>query len=325
MSTLKLENYKSDHLPVIKRVIGEELKGLELLHNNPPLVLDEVVEAIINMQGRLIVSGMGKSGHIAKKIAASFSSTGTAALYIHPGEASHGDLGMITEQDVVLLMSNSGETHELYDIINYCKRFKIPIIAMTMKPSSTLATAADYAIIIPKSAEASIVDAPTTSALMMLCIGDALMVAVHEAKGFTKEHYKLFHPGGKIGKNLLKVADLMHKEPSLPTVNVDSPMSDILLTMTGKGFGCAAVLDGENKLVGVITDGDLRRHMNEDIIRLTASSVMTATPKDISPQAFATEALAIMNSDGITSLLVTEQDKLVGIIHIHDLLRVGIS
>jgi arabinose-5-phosphate isomerase len=325
MPRLQAKNFQHNHLPVIKRVIGEELKGLELLHDNPPLVLSEIVEVIKTLEGRLIVSGMGKSGHIAKKIAASFSSTGTAALYIHPGEASHGDLGMITEKDVVLLMSNSGETKELYDIINYCKRFAIPIIAMTMKAASTLAKAADYPIIIPTCTEASIVDAPTTSALMMLAIGDALMVAVHEAKGFTKEHFKLFHPGGKIGMNLLKVEDLMHKEHKVPVVHNTTPMSEILLTMTGKGFGCAAVLDENNKLIGVVTDGDLRRHMNEDIIKLSANDVMSLNPKTVNATTLATEALSIMNSASITSLLVAEEGRLVGIIHIHDLLRAGIS
>jgi arabinose-5-phosphate isomerase len=322
----KLQTYAhTPHLNVAKRVITEELQGLQLLANTLPEFIEDIIELIKNLQGRLIFSGMGKSGHIAKKIASSFASTGTAALYIHPGEASHGDLGMITEKDIVFLMSNSGETSELFDMISYCKRFDIPIIAITMKSNSTLAKAATYAIILPVCPEASIVDAPTTSTLMMLALGDALMVAVHEAKGFTKEHFKIFHPGGKIGKNLLKVHDLMHKDKQLPMVKVDTPMSEVLLTMTGKGFGCVAVLNNQNTLVGIITDGDLRRHMNDNIIKLLAQDVMTLNPKTIESSALATEALAHMNNDQITILFVMEEGIVVGIIHIHDLLRAGIS
>ncbi len=325
MVALKITDSKNNHLDVIKKVLSDEIKGLELLQQNPPIVLNDIVELITKLEGRLIISGIGKSGHIAKKIAASFSSTGTAALYIHPSEASHGDLGMITEKDLVLLLSNSGETQELFDTINYCKRFSIPIIAMTMKPDSTLAKASDYPIIIPKVNEASIVDAPTTSAIMMLALGDAMMVAVHEAKGFTKELFKLYHPGGKIGKNLLKVSDLMHVKEKLPLIYAEAPMSEVLLVMTGKGFGCAVVVDKEGNLLGLITDGDLRRHMSDDLISLSVNDIMTPAPRTVTSSSFALEALAIMNTISITSLVVVDDKKPIGIIHIHDLLRSGIS
>lgn len=306
-------------------VINQEKESLELLSNNMPEDFEAVVSLLYNTKGRFIVSGIGKSGYIANKIAASVASTGTHAFYVHPSEASHGDLGMISKDDVVMLLSASGGTKELSDIINYCKRYGIPLIGMTMKEESILAESADYLLNIPKVTEASSIAAPTSSAIMMLALGDALMVSLYEAKGFSKEDFKLLHPGGKIGANLLKVKDLMHVGDTLPSVTEDTPMSDVLITMTSKGFGTTAVIDSKDHLAGIITDGDLRRHMQDDLVNLTAKEVMSKGPKKASPNLLAIEALKIMNDKAITSLLVEENNRLCGIIHIHDLIRAGVG
>lgn len=308
-----------------KKVIENEIAGLKQLVNNLPHDFSKVVDLIIQNKGRLILTGIGKSGYIANKIAASFASTGTPANFIHPSEASHGDLGMIHKDDVVMLLSNSGETKEITDIISYCKRFHIPMIGITMKTSSMLAGAVDYLLNIPEIEEASALSAPTTSALLMLALGDALMVSVYESKGFTKDDYKLLHPGGKIGANLKKVKDLMHIGESLPIVEDSTPMSEVLITMTRKGFGIAAIVNPQHNLLGIITDGDLRRHMGENIVSMLAGNIMTSSPKTTHPLMMCIEALAIMNENSITSLLVIDEKKLVGIIHIHDILRAGIG
>jgi len=308
-----------------KKVIENELDGLKALIEHFPKDFEKVVDLILKTKGRLVISGIGKSGYIANKIAASCASTGTPSIYIHPAEASHGDLGMIHKDDVVMLLSNSGETNEIMDIISYCKRFHIPIIAMTMKPKSMLAESADYLLNIPQLSEASSLAAPTTSSLLMLALGDALMVSIYEAKGFTKDDYKIFHPGGKIGANLKKVKDLMHLGDSLPIAHINTKMSEVIITISQKGFGVAAVVDEKDYLQGIITDGDLRRHMQENIINMSAAEIMSKGPKTIEPCMLAIEALTIMNDKNITSLLVLEDKKLAGIIHIHDILRAGIS
>ncbi len=308
-----------------RKVIEEEAAALSLLAKNIPADFTKLVDRILNIKGRVVLSGIGKSGYIARKIAASFASTGTPAFYVHPAEASHGDLGMIHESDVVILLSNSGETKEIFDIIRYCKRFGVEIAGMTMKPESTLAKSSNYLLALPHSSEASVIDAPTTSALMMLALGDALMVAVYDAKGFTKNDYKVLHPGGKIGANLLKASELMHVAPELPVVRMDTLISETLIIMTRHKFGCAIVMDDTENIVGIITDGDLRRHMSEKIISMRAAEVMTKSPKTVSMNAFASEALGIMNKSGITSLIVAEGFKLRGIVHIHDLLKAGVQ
>lgn len=310
---------------VAKRVIENEIKGLTELLTHLPKDFPAIVDLLLSNKGRLIITGIGKSGYIANKIAASFASTGTPALYLHPAEASHGDLGMIHTDDIVMLLSNSGETREITDIISYCKRFHIPMIGITMRISSMLAQSVDYLLNIPEVEEASALSAPTTSSMMMLALGDALMVSVYESKGFTKDDYKLLHPGGKIGANLKKVKDLMHISNMVPFVYATTLMSDVLLVMTQKGFGIAAVVDDNNSLLGVISDGDLRRHMDEKIITMQAQDIMTIDPKTTNPSMMCIEALAIMNENAITSLLVLEGKKLVGIIHIHDILRAGIG
>lgn len=307
-----------------RTVLEQEMKGLRALADS----LDEnfalAVDCIARLKGRVIVSGMGKSGHVARKIAATFSSTGTPAHFVHPGEASHGDLGMIIQSDAVLVLSNSGETAELSDLISYCKRFAIPLIAMVRRKSSTLVAAADIAIILPATPEAPPTDAPTTSTTMMLALGDALAIALVERKGFTREDFTVFHPGGRLGKALVRVSDLMHAAPLLPLVDDQASMRDVLLVMTAKTFGCAGVVNFEGALVGIITDGDLRRHMQPDLLDKTAGQVMTCSPVTIRPTALAAEALGVMNQRSITSLFATDQDRPVGILHVHDCLRAGI-
>ena len=306
-----------------RAVLDQEIKGLQALSQALDEHFARAVECISGIKGRVIVSGMGKSGHIARKIAATMASTGTPAHFVHPGEASHGDLGMITKDDAVLALSNSGETAELADVIAYCKRFSIPLIAMARRKTSMLVDAADIAMVLPAIAEAEPTDAPTTSTTMMMALGDALAVALVQRKGFSRDDFSVFHPGGKLGKAFIRVSDLMHEQ--LPVVKEEALMSDVLLVITAKTFGCAGVIDKNGKLAGIITDGDLRRHMAADILTKRAGDVMTKNPLSIRPAALAAEALGIMNTRSITTLFVVENEKPVGIIHIHDCLRAGVA
>jgi arabinose-5-phosphate isomerase len=307
-----------------RAVLHQEIDGLKALADSLDERFASAVECMMGIRGRVIVSGMGKSGHIARKIAATMSSTGTPALFVHPGEASHGDLGMITPDDAVLALSNSGETAELSDLIGYCKRFSIPLIAMVRRAGSMLVDAADIAMVLPAVPEAPPTDAPTTSTTMMLALGDALAVALMERRGFTRDDFSVFHPGGKLGKAFIRVSDLMHAKDQLPLVGEQSPMREVLLVMTAKTFGCAGVTDGKGQLAGIITDGDLRRHMEEGLLAKKAAEVMTAHPLSIRPGALAAEALGVMNQRTVTSLFVVENGEPVGILHIHDCLRAGI-
>ncbi len=306
-----------------RRVLEIEIQGLQALADSLDDHFAAAVECIANIKGRVIVSGMGKSGHVARKIAATMASTGTPALFVHPGEASHGDLGMITPDDAVLALSNSGETAELADIIGYCKRFSIPLIACVRRKSSMLVEAADIAMVLPSIPEAPPTDAPTTSTTMMMALGDAIAVALMERRGFTKADFSVFHPGGKLGKAFIRVTDLMHSGVELPLVALDMPMQQVLLEITSKHFGCVGVLEN-GALAGIITDGDLRRSM-DGLLSKKASDVMTRNPMSIRPGALAAEALGIMNTRSITTLFVVEDTKPVGIIHIHDCLRAGIA
>jgi arabinose-5-phosphate isomerase len=275
--------------------------------------------------GRVIVSGMGKSGHIARKIAATLASTGTPAQFVHPAEASHGDLGMITAADVVVCLSNSGETPELNDLVAHAKRFEIPLVAIVGREASTLAQAADVALVLPKAPEACPLGlAPTTSTAMMLALGDALAVALLERKGFTAEDFQVLHPGGKLGKALIKVSDIMHTGDEVPLVPPGTGMRDAVLIMTAKTFGCVGVADESGRLIGVITDGDLRRHIDGDLFAQTVNNVMTRSPKTIRPQALAAEALGRMKASKVTALFVVAEGKVVGILRIHDILRAGV-
>ena len=308
-----------------QRVISEEANALKKLESQIPEDFSEVVNSILQIKGRVIIVGIGKSGYIARKIASSLASTGTPASYIHPSEASHGDLGMITKSDIVLMLSNSGETKELFDTINYCKRFSIKMVAMTMNPDSSLAKNSDFLLTIPTLKEASLLSAPTTSALMMLALGDAITISLHEAKGFTKDDFLTFHPGGKIGANLIKIKDLMFVGDNLPLVRPDDSFANIILIMTQKSLGCAAVVDYNQNLLGIITDGDLRRNIDNNLKTLKATDIMTKSPKSVTQNILASEALFIMNNKSITALPVTENNKIIGIIHIHDIIRAGIT
>ncbi|MDX9689424.1 MAG: KpsF/GutQ family sugar-phosphate isomerase [Proteobacteria bacterium] len=286
----------------------------------------EAVKIIVACHGRVIVSGMGKSGHIAKKMAATFASTGTPAFFVHPGEASHGDLGMITANDVVIAISNSGESKELGDIIAYAKRFAIPLISITSKPHSALGSAADILLLLPQEPEVGALGlAPTTSTTMTLALGDALAVATLELRGFTAEDFSNFHPGGKLGKNLLRIENLMHAGGALPLVKPEDTMAHVLVVMTEKRFGCAGVVDASGKMIGIITDGDLRRHMSVDLPKALARDIMTPSPMVMSPRLLAVEAIKTLNEKNRTQVFIVDERGLpVGILHIHDLLRAGI-
>ncbi len=316
----------ANFLATARRVIGEEAAALGALAEALGDSFDAAVGTILAARGRVIVSGMGKSGHVARKIAATFASTGTPAHFVHPAEASHGDLGMMTEGDVVLVLSNSGETPELADLIAHTRRWGIPLIGVAGRAGSTLVTRADVAILLPPVPEACTTGyVPTTSTTMMLALGDALAVAIMEHRRFTPEHFHDFHPGGKLGARLVKVADLMHAGEEVPLVGEAFPMSEALLKMSQKGFGVVGVTEAGGRLAGVITDGDLRRHM-AGLLDQTAGAVMTRAPLTIGRAALAAEALALMNSRKITCLFVTGDDGAPeGILHIHDCLRAGVA
>lgn len=310
---------------IAREVITIEADALSRLGCDLPEDFDSAVECLLDVRGRVIVSGMGKSGHVAAKIAATMASTGTPAQYVHPGEASHGDLGMITSQDALILISNSGETRELADIIAYAKRFGVSLIAITKNSESTLGRQADHVLTLPDAPEAcGIGMAPTTSTTCTMAMGDALAVALMKLRGFERENFLAFHPGGSLGAQLLTVSVVMHKGDALPVVHDQTPMSDTLLEMTAKGFGVAAVIEN-GKLIGVITDGDLRRNMDVLMSR-TAGQVATRNPRSISPQALLPEALAVMNANKISALFaVDESGTLQGLVHIHDILRAGVA
>ncbi|MCY4462694.1 MAG: KpsF/GutQ family sugar-phosphate isomerase [Albidovulum sp.] len=311
-----------------RRVVEIEAEALARLADSLGDSFLEAADILIRTKGRVIVSGMGKSGHIARKIAATFASTGTPAHFVHPAEASHGDLGMIARGDSVLLLSSSGETPELADMIAYTRRFSIPLVGVAQNPESALLKISDAAIALPSAREACESDmVPTTSATLALAVGDALAVAIMEHRNFTPELFREFHPGGSLGAKLSKVRDLMHGTDMLPLVGEDTPMPETLLEITGKGFGIAGVVSPAGRLAGVITDGDLRRNMT-GLLELRAAEVMTLDPLTIAPDALAQEALALMNERKITCLFAVEpaSDGIAsGILHIHDCLRAGIA
>jgi arabinose-5-phosphate isomerase len=283
-------------------------------------------ELIRNAKGRLIITGLGKSGHIGRKIAATFASTGTPAFFVHAAEAGHGDLGMIMPDDVILALSWSGEQPEMKNLITYAKRFRIALIAMTADADSTLGKAAAVALTLPKAREACPHNlAPTTSSLMLLALGDALAIALLEGRGFTSVDFSVLHPGGKLGAMLKYTRDLMHAGDAVPLKPLGTRMSDALVEMTSKGFGCVGIVDGGGQIVGIVTDGDLRRHMRPDLIGALVDDVMTKNPKTIGADLLASEALEILNSSKITALIVTEAKKPIGIVHLHDILRAGVA
>ncbi|NBC96180.1 MAG: KpsF/GutQ family sugar-phosphate isomerase, partial [Deinococcus-Thermus bacterium] len=274
-----------------------------------------------------VVTGIGKSGHIARKIAATLASTGTPAFYVHPSEASHGDLGMVAREDALIALSNSGDTAELADILAFARRFAVPVIAVTSRVASTLGEHADVRLLLPEAPEACPMGlAPTTSTTMMLALGDALAIALLERRGFTRDDYRELHPGGSLGKRLIKVSDVMHDGDALPLCTSGTRMADAILVMTAGSFGCVGVVDADGTLTGIVTDGDLRRNMDDDLLTRPIESVMTPTPLTIRPGALAAEALGTMNTLAITSLFVLDETRRpVGIVHIHDCLRAGVA
>ena len=284
------------------------------------------VDLIARSKGRLIVTGMGKSGHVGRKIAATFASTGTPAYFVHPGEASHGDLGMITPDDVIMALSWSGETVELKDLIDYSRRFGTGLIAVTAEATSTLAKSSDVVLLLPQAREACPHNlAPTTSSLMQLALGDALAVALLESRGFTALDFRGLHPGGRLGAKLKFIRDVMHTGASVPLIALGTPMSEAIVEMTAKGFGCVGITDQSGKLAGIITDGDLRRHMGDGLLAAKVDDVMTKRPKTVRGDQLVSEALELLNSSKITAVYVVDTGTPAGIVHLHDLLRAGVA
>ncbi|MDG1473231.1 MAG: KpsF/GutQ family sugar-phosphate isomerase [Ascidiaceihabitans sp.] len=310
-----------------RRVIEAEADALRVLAANLDDRFADAVIKLLESKGRVIVTGIGKSGHIARKIAATLASTGTPAQFVHPAEASHGDLGMITSADIVIGISNSGEAPELANLVAYTRRFDIPLIAITKAENSSLGSQSDIVLLLPDLGEACGTGVvPTTSTTLTLAMGDALAVALMEHRAFTPEHFRDFHPGGKLGAQLSLVNDLMHAGDALPLVHLGTPMSDALIEISQKGFGVVGVVNNDGTLVGIVTDGDLRRHM-DGLLSLTAQDVMTKAPTTITPQSLAEKAVHIMNDRKITCLFVVPQDTgaPTGLLHIHDCLRVGLG
>ncbi len=313
-------------LAAAQRVLTIEADGLRALSAALDGRFEATLDRLMEVSGRIIVTGMGKSGHIARKIAATLASTGSPAQFVHPGEASHGDLGMIARNDAVIALSNSGNTVELNDIVTYSRRFDIPLIAMTSRADSALARAADLALILPPAPEACPMGlAPTTSTTLMMALGDAIAVALLERRGFSARDFQVLHPGGALGGRLLRVSDLMHGPAELPLCPPETVMSEAILIITRYRFGCVGIVDGDGSLIGVITDGDLARHMSDGLLDARASEVMTRTPKSIRPDALAAEALAVMNKTSISCLFVLDQTRPIGILHLHDCLRAGVA
>lgn len=321
---------RSEAIASAMRTLQLETEGLSALQ--AALAADLVdgfasaLEMLRACRGRVIVTGMGKSGHVGLKVAATLSSTGTPAYFVHPSEASHGDLGMITRDDVILAFSWSGETVELGNIVSYSRRFAVPLVAVTSKPDSTLGQAAEVVLAMPQAKEACPHGlAPTTSTMMQLALGDCLAIALLESKGFTAIDFKALHPGGQLGARLKFVSDLMHEGDRLPLAHVDVVMSEAILVMTEKALGCLGVVDGNGELRGIITDGDLRRHMGDGLLRQRTEEIMTPAPKTVTPDLLASAALEVINASAITTLFVVENGRPVGIIHVHDLLRAGVA
>ena len=312
------------------RTLTLEADGLAALRASLETNLEqpfaEAVRVLKEARGRVIISGIGKSGHVGQKIAATFASTGTPAFFVHPSEASHGDLGMITKEDVILALSWSGETVELKNIITFSRRFGVPMISITSNRNSALGQQSDVVLELPKAKEACPMGlAPTTSTTMQLALGDCLAIALLEAKGFTAHDFKMFHPGGSLGASLKYVADVMQKGDRLPLARETELMSSAIVTMTAKSLGCLGVVDAKGKLIGVITDGDLRRHMGTDLIHATTGQIMSHKPKTVPPTMLTSQAIEILNASRITALFVVDKGKPAGILHIHDLLRAGVA
>jgi arabinose-5-phosphate isomerase len=325
MATVKKPAPVVDDIAVGRRVLMDEAAGLTALAEVLNDSFIKALDALQRAEGRVIVSGMGKSGHVARKIAATMASTGTPAQYVNPGEASHGDLGMITRADAVLALSNSGETAELSDLVAHSKLLNIPLVAMVGRRGSALDTAADVTLALPDITEACSLNlAPTTSTTLMLALGDALAVALLERQGFSPEDFSALHPGGQLGRRFIRLSQIMHAGDAMPLADPDTPMSEALLTMTEKSFGCIGIVDQAGRLTGIVTDGDLRRHMDGKLLERKAGEVMTAAPLTMGPDTLAAAALRTLNERKITAVFVVEDGRPRGIVKIHDLLRAGI-
>jgi len=321
---------KHDAIASAVRTINKEQAGIvalaEALENGLGAPFRDAIERIAHMKGRVIVTGVGKSGHVASKIAATLASTGTPAYFVHPVEANHGDLGMIARDDVIIALSWSGESQELGGIIEYSRRFQIPLIALTSGAQSSLANGADILLTLPKSPEACPHGlAPTTSTIVQMAMGDALAVALLESRGFTAHDFRNFHPGGKLGANLTGIGDVMHTGDRIPLISTSSDMREAIVMISQKGFGCVGVVDQTGKLAGIVTDGDLRRHIHKDLLAMSVEDVMTIDPITVTPETLAASALNTINELSITALMVLKDEKPVGIVHLHDLLRIGVA
>ena len=330
MSNLQASNdsFKYDDLKHAVETIDREIETLEILKNNLDGNLSKALDLLQNTKGRVIVTGMGKSGHIARKMAATFASTGTVSFFVHPAEASHGDLGMISDDDVIIAISYSGESKELSDILIYAKRHNIPLIAITRNPQSALGKNSFLVLNLPDNGEACPLGlAPTSSTTATIVLGDVLAVDLMERRGFSATDFRQRHPGGKLGAILCKVSDIMHKGDDVPLLKEDAIMQDALLVMSEKMLGCVGIVDNDGHLSGIITDGDLRRWMSPSIITEKVSKVMTKNPKVIGPDALIVDAVNMMNNTGrgITNLFVVQEGKPVGVIHIHDCLKAGVA
>ena len=325
-AAIQQSQMESDRLSAIK-TIDSEIRAIEELKKSLDAEsLTKALDFMQNSTGRIIITGMGKSGHIGKKIAASLASTGTPSFFVHAAEASHGDLGMITDDDVVIAISNSGESRELIDILNYCKRFGIKLIAITKNQDSSLGKAGDVVLLLPNNGEACPLGlAPTSSTTATLVLGDILTIRMIERKGFSKEDFNDRHPGGKLGSILKRVSDLMHTGQDMPLLDENANMQAVLLEMTSKRLGCVGFVNSAGILTGILTDGDLRRCLSAQILSEKAADLMTRNPKTIAPEAMTAEALKIMHDKKITNLFVVDNLKPVGVIHIHDLLNNGVA
>jgi arabinose-5-phosphate isomerase len=312
------------------RTLESEAGGIAALtaaiHDGLGQTFTAAVELMHHARGRVIITGMGKSGHVGRKIAATFASTGTPAFFVHPSEASHGDLGMITADDVIMALSWSGETAELTDLTNYSRRFRIGLIAVTANAESALSKTADIVLLMPQAREACPHNlAPTTSTLMQQALGDALAIALLESRGFTALEFAKLHPGGRLGAMLKFVRDIMHRGDAIPLVRVGTRMADALVVMTAKSLGCVIIVGLDGRLMGIITDGDLRRHMSPNLIDLTVEQIMTREPRTVRPDQLASEALEFINAIKKTQLIVADAGKPVGVVHVHDFLRAGVA
>ena len=315
----------ADALASARRVLETEIAGLRALSRELDAGFTRAIDTLERATGRIVVTGIGKSGHVARKIAATLASTGTPAQYVHPAEASHGDLGMITADDAVVALSNSGETAELAAIVDYAKFRGVALVSITARADSTMAKAADVPLIIPDGPEACPMKlAPTTSTTVMLALGDAIAVSLFERRGFSPQDFRALHPGGQLGLRLIPVRDIMHSGEELPLVPLEADMTEAVIEMSGKRFGCVGVVDSK-RLVGIITDGDLRRHIRKDIFAMTAADIMTENPKTADEDTLAAQVFGMMNDNKITNAFVVRNGVPIGIVHIHDILRAGIS